>query len=139
MEQFIIEGLEKLQEFDNWQPVLEQWINVAQQQSLEKIIEDAQSNIQEYAKHPTGRLASKFGTDIVSDAFPIIEGHVINIAPYALRREYGFSGEDSLGRHYNDAGLHYLTDAFNENRDWIQDKYEWAVGKALEALINTGD
>lgn len=119
--------------------MFEQWINVAQQQSLQKITEEAQANIQSYAKHPTGRLASKFSTNIVSDAFPIIEGHIINIAPYALRREYGFSGEDGLGRHYNDAGLHYATDAFNDNYEWIREKYEWALDKALGTLTGSGD
>lgn len=136
---FTIEGLGKLQKFDNWQPVLEEWLNVAQKQSLEKLTKHAQSNIQEYAKHPTGRLASKFGTDIVGNAFPIIEGHVINAAPYALRREYGFSGEDSLGRRYNDLGLYYLSEAFHEDYDWIRTKYKWAVSKALKALKSTED
>ncbi len=134
--EFYIEGLEKLQKFDNWQPVLEYWLGVAQQQSLDKLTKDAKANIKEYAKHYTGNLAGGFETEVTSYFLPIMSGHVTNAVPYAMRREYGFSGmTDSLGRTYNDdPGYLYLTEAFHEDFDYIRRKYKWAVNKALAAL-----
>jgi len=136
MAHFYIEGLEKLQKFDEWQFVLEYWLDVAQQQCLEKLAKDAQSNIKEYAKNPTGELEGDFETEIISYTMPVIEGHVVNTSPYAMRREYGFSGmTDSLGRYYEeDPGYLYLTEAFHGDYDWIRAKYKWAVNKALKAL-----
>jgi len=134
--EFHIDGLEKLQKFDNWQPVLEYWLGVAQQQSLDKLVKDATANLKEYAKNYTGQLASGFETEITSYFLPIISGHVQNAMPYAMRREHGFSGmTDSLGRYYpEDPGYLYLTEAFHEDFDWIRAKYKWAINKALAAL-----
>ena len=36
---------------------------------------------------------------------------------YAKRQEFGFSGKDSLGREYDQAGFFYLTKAAMSNRD----------------------
>ena len=35
--------------------------------------------------------------------------YMTNRTAYALRLEFGFVGEDSLGRHYNQAGRYYVT------------------------------
>lgn len=139
--EFYIDGLEKLQKFDNWQTVLEYWLGVAQQQSSDKLIKDAISNLKRDAKNYTGKLAGGFETEVTSYFLPIMESHVTNAIPYALRREYGFSGmTDSLGRTYeNDPGYLYLTEAFHDDFDWVRAKYKWAVNKTLKALQSLAD
>lgn len=60
-------------------------------------------------------LDGSFGAaDSVSYVLTIAQltaGHVANFAwtmPYAMRIEYGFFGEDSLGRLYNQQGAHFV-------------------------------
>ena len=40
--------------------------------------------------------------------------YVSNIAPYALRIEYGFVGVDSLGRNYNQQGRYFAQQTLND-------------------------
>jgi len=40
--------------------------------------------------------------------------YVGNVAPYARRVEYGFVGEDSLGRSYNQPGRHFVSSVLND-------------------------
>jgi hypothetical protein len=42
-------------------------------------------------------------------------------APYARRIHYGFSGEDSLGRKYNQPGLFWVDEAANKWQGYIDD------------------
>jgi HK97 gp10 family phage protein len=53
--------------------------------------------------------------------------------PYAARVEFGFTGQDSLGRTYDQAAQPYLTTAFEEKKDEavkeIGDAFREIVGK----------
>ena len=50
---------------------------------------------------------------------------------YAARIEYGFSGADSRGRHYNQPPKPYLRPAFDEHKNAAVKE----VGAALKILI----
>lgn len=51
--------------------------------------------------------------------------------PYARRQEFGFSGADSLGRHYNQPAHPYLRPALDENKGNVVRE----IGDALRALL----
>lgn len=51
-------------------------------------------------------------------------------AEYALRLHYGFSGEDSLGRSYDQSGWYWVTDAVVNWQDYV----DGAVRKAKAAV-----
>lgn len=42
--------------------------------------------------------------------------------PYSARLEFGFTGEDSLGRHYDQAPRPYMRPAFDENREEAKER-----------------
>lgn len=51
-------------------------------------------------------------TGIALSGLPLGETfYLVNNAVYAMRLEYGFVGEDSLGRYYNQAGRHFVGNA----------------------------
>lgn len=53
---------------------------------------------------------------------------------YAQRIEYGFQGEDRLGRHYNQQAQPYLRPALDENRAAVEREFAEALRDLIEAL-----
>lgn len=133
-----IKGLEKIQKFDNWQPVLNYWVDAAEQLSLNHLKSSVQSNMRTRFKNPTGALEDNTDINVFSHELPVISGEVANDFPYAFRREYGFSGmTDSLGRFYpEDPGVFYMGSALVSDYDWIRKKFQWAINKALKELAS---
>jgi hypothetical protein len=68
----------------------------------------------------------KSGSSINSEIGLVVTGlklgdtfYMVNNAAYARRIEYGFVGEDSLGRRYNQAGRYFVRDAMAKARSII--------------------
>jgi hypothetical protein len=83
----------------------------------------------------TAPYARPFPT-IYSEHLPVMSAALIFDSPYALRRNYGFSGmTDSLGRTFtSDPGIFYAEDALIEDRDWIKKNFQKNVNAALREL-----
>ena len=137
--QIEIQGLEKIQKFNNWTPVLEEWLGYAFTQSQGHLMGTMQEIMDQRFKNPTGALAHHFPLPfpMYSSHLPVMSGGVVNDSPYALRRNYGFSGmTDSLGRHFtSDPGIFYAEDALLEDESWIQKTFQSAVTNALGELV----
>lgn len=135
-----IKGYDKLQEFPNWRPVLNEWLSIGLSVSLGNLKRVAIRNSYERFQHPSGALEGRFLEPIYSRSLPVVSGAVTNDSPHAFRREYGFSGKtDSLGRYYkNDPGVLYMTDTLESETQWVKEKFEWAVKKALAELSTSG-
>lgn len=54
--------------------------------------------------------------------------------PYGRRVEFGFTGADSLGREYDQAGNPYLTTAFEEKKDEAVKEIGEAFGEIVRKL-----
>lgn len=134
-----IEGLEKLQKLQNWQPVLEEWLTIAERLSLRDLKEEAKSET--LFMHPTGKLESRFLEPLYSTSLPTISGAVTNDSPYAFRREYGFSGQsDAIGRFYkSDPGTFFMARSLIHEYDDVRARFNWAVKKALKELTSQGE
>jgi hypothetical protein len=50
---------------------------------------------------------------------------------YAARREFGFVGVDSLGRHYNEQGFSYLYQAYFAHESEVADKLGKVLGEDI--------
>lgn len=57
--------------------------------------------------------------------------------PYGPRIEYGFAGQDKLGRTYHQAPRPYLRPAFDETRDAVVDEVGEAVKDQLRHIART--
>jgi hypothetical protein len=53
--------------------------------------------------------------------------YIVNPTVYAARIEYGFVGEDSLGRHYNQKGRHMMEQTINEMPMIAQIATQWVI------------
>lgn len=62
------------------------------------------------ALDPSGAGANAKISLVAADLVPGQVFYMLNNAAYALRLEYGFVGEDSLGRVYNQPGRFYVTE-----------------------------
>lgn len=82
------------------------------------------------APYLTGTLRRSIRTEVEDDA--VIVGTDV---PYSRRLEYGFTGTDSKGRHYNQAATPYMRPAFDETRD---EQMKAAIDAANELLRNAG-
>jgi hypothetical protein len=107
---------------------IQQWVQ-ERQQALQQVarssIQDLAEAVVEGTRVDTGNLRAQWQPSIGAPALTLApQGHeplatlsvmlgslpvgtvfyLINNAAYAMRREYGFVGVDSLGRYYNDAG-----------------------------------
>jgi hypothetical protein len=136
-----LKGFDKIQKFDNWQPVLNYWLDAVLQLSLNRLKSSAQSNMRIRFKNPTGALEDNTDINIFSHELPVVSGEVANDFPYSFRREYGFSGmTDSRGRFYQeDPGVFYMGSALVSEYDWIREKFQWAINKALKELASSDD
>jgi hypothetical protein len=108
---------------------------------------DAVQRVQELTRVDTGFLRSNWTAMKPGDAEPvagrvpppgvaIAEAEIgeiiliVNPTVYARRIEYGFVGEDSLGRHYNQPGHHMMAQTITEMPQIAQRAYERIVGAA---------
>ncbi len=71
-------------------------------------------------------LGVKDGVGIEPDVSLVCAGvkagdvfYMVNNAAYARRLEYGFVGEDSLGRHYNQQGRYFVRDTVAKYREIV--------------------
>jgi hypothetical protein len=53
---------------------------------------------------------------------------LVNPAPYAMRVNFGFVGEDSLGRHYDQKGRHMVEQTISEMPEISRQAVEWVMG-----------
>jgi hypothetical protein len=53
---------------------------------------------------------------------------LVNPAPYAMRINFGFVGEDSLGRHYDQKGRHMVEQTMAEMPALAQQAVNWVLG-----------
>lgn len=83
--------------------------------------------------YKTRRYKGSTGTDIGGNEHSRTRAKVLvgTNVEYARRIEYGFSGTDSLGRHYNQPAHPYLRPAFDEKAAAVVK----AVGVALRKLL----
>lgn len=78
-------------------------------------------------------LQSTTGTDIGGEEKnAILVGTNVE---YAARQEYGFSGEDSLGRSYNQPARPFLRPALDENVDDVRREFEEALSDLIQAKV----
>jgi len=125
---FDADSLAKIQQFSDWQPMLEE--------ELLKAHDKADSLIQYQAKkvvpYQSGELASHFGVEVDSP----YQSSVFNDSPYAWRRERGFSGmTDSLGRYYpNDPGTLYMGITLQLTKKKVGEIFGLALDSALARL-----
>lgn len=137
-----IQGLANIQAFAQWQPVLEDWLVPALGMSQNRLLSAAQAEMEAGFQNPSGPLGGKLGGSfprpmpIYSAHLPVISGALEFDAPYAWRRDRGFSGmTDSLGRTFtNDPGIFYMENALEKNAVWIGKTFNWAVNQALKEL-----
>lgn len=66
------------------------------------VIKTAQSKMD--FKHPTGQFENSLQTRQLD---PYTE-EIYSELPYGNRLEWGFMGADSLGRHYDEQGMHFM-------------------------------
>lgn len=64
----------------------------------------------EATNDPSGKMAISAAALVAADVKLGDKFYMANNAVYAKRVEYGFVGEDSLGRKYNQAGRFYVAD-----------------------------
>lgn len=64
----------------------------------------------EGSEDPSGKMAVAAASLVSADVQLGDKFYMANNAVYAKRLEYGFVGEDSLGRSYNQAGRFYVSD-----------------------------
>lgn len=133
-------SLGRIKTFENYEPTLEEWLVIAERQSLQDLKSVSNRNAYDRFKHSSGKLESRFRQPLYSTHLPVISGAVTNDAPYSQRRNYGFSGRtDALGRYYpNDPGAYYMTDAASSELDWIKNKFAQALNKAASELAQGG-
>jgi hypothetical protein len=93
-------------------------------EAAEIVAMDAKLNTWNVFAHPTGQLEDT----IEAVSLGPWEAAVDVTAPYAARREFGFSGHtDALGRHYvNDPALPYAYPALWDNQERIE-LYMWGA------------
>jgi hypothetical protein len=53
---------------------------------------------------------------------------LVNPAPYAMRINFGFVGQDSLGRHYDQKGRHMVEQTMAEMPALAQQAVNWVLG-----------
>lgn len=66
------------------------------------------------------------------------EVHVGTDVPYARRIEFGFMGQDRLGRTYHQTARPYLRPAFDETREAVVKEIKDAVADQLEHAVRRG-
>ena len=113
---------------------VEQWVKKAKEraeQAYRAIAEDALARAKELTPVDTGYLRANFVTVLEGEAIPKDEPTpetmaginrakvgdtilIVNPVPYARRIEYGFVGEDSLGRKYDQKGRHMVAQTVAE-------------------------
>lgn len=104
-----------------------------------RVIEAAAIPVESEAKRNAPVLSGTLRRDIHTEARATATGAVAEIGnstnvPYAARREFGFSGVDSLGRNYNDAATPYLRPALKSQRA----NSRKAAAAAIKALLAKG-
>lgn len=87
----------------------------------------AQGNM--HWKAPTGALEASISED--SQVIDAWHAEIGSSLPYAARRNWGFSGTDSLGRQYNDQGAYFLDNALTDHTMDIEDRIHYAVQASL--------
>lgn len=95
----------------------------ALEQAPQAVAEEIKNRVQELTPVETGRLRASWQVVQEDEDHISIETNV----EYARRINYGFVGTDSLGRHYDQAGVHMVEQAMQEAPD-IADR----VWKALQ-------
>lgn len=95
--------------FEDWELRLFPLMMEAERQNVADIKRLAQNEMWAGFQNPTGALENNFGTYVYGP----YEAEVENDMPYAVRRNYGFSGKtDALGRYYaNDPGILWAENA----------------------------
>jgi hypothetical protein len=137
--QIAIKGLEDIQAFQNFESILEEYLMYSMGMSANRLLGTIQTITDQRFAHPTGALSHQFARPfptIYSEHLPVMSAALIFDSPYALRRNYGFSGmTDSLGRTFtSDPGIFYAEDALIEDRDWIKKNFQKNVNAALREL-----
>jgi hypothetical protein len=89
----------------NYQKNMEQYQKAATEKLLAKVIQ-----------HASGRPGPNIVTGQYVAAFLIEDGKIVNLSPQTHRLEYGFVGEDSLGRHYYQPPFPHFRPALEEMR-----------------------
>jgi hypothetical protein len=60
---------------------------------------------------------------------------LVNPAPYAMRINFGFVGEDSLGRHYDQKGRHMVEQTIAEMPEISRQAVSWVMGGGTPLTI----
>lgn len=79
---------------------------------------------------PTGAKVAAAISVILPQVKAGVKFYMMNNAAYARRLEYGFVGEDKLGRSYNQAGRFYVTDTA---KAWPSIAREVAIDMGMKA------
>lgn len=87
------------------------------------------------AKQGTGSTGTDLGKPERSGARGTAAVRVGTNVEYAARVEFGFVGQDSLGRHFNQAGQPYLTRAATEKQGEALKEVEEALRDAVRAAL----
>jgi hypothetical protein len=96
-------SLATLHSFENYEAVLEPALSKAMDAGISMIQAGATDFMWSHFRNPTGGMENAWDTEMQSPYLAILS----NTAPYAQRRNYGFSNmRDSLGRYYaHDPGI----------------------------------
>ena len=89
---------------------------------------DYQNTVRERTPVDTGHLRNGWTVRVLGEA----EREVFNPVVYALRRNYGFAGTDSLGRTYNEPGAFFAEHAADDVRPRFIERLRQALGEVLE-------
>jgi len=84
------------------------------------------------APYRTGTLRRSIHLESTEDLLTVKVGTNV---PYAARLEYGFTGKDSLGRHYNQPARPYLRPAIENNRQRVREEVRRVILLQLRAAV----
>lgn len=116
-----------MSQFSQFTPTLEKYLATATEQAGGKIAEYGIDNM--HWKEPTGALEGSIAV-VLQDAY---NAQIGSDLPYALRREFGFSGTDAIGRVIkNDPGAFFMTLAI-EDPSLLQEVSEIYIDAVLAA------
>jgi|SRR5579883_1470448 hypothetical protein len=119
-----------------WAAVREPFLVDATSKSLDVVQNTAVNYMYAKFKNPQGPLEEDYWTQTITPQTDGVEGKLENSAPYAWRREKGFSNQtDALGRYFSDdPGIGYMKFALRKSKPSIRPLFSDALAASVAAL-----